>query len=1549
MNIILTGSTTGETGTITYEWKDGLGNSLSSGTLSGTTTQEVTSADTYTLTVIDDYNGAIDTESFTITDITGDPIADISSVTTEFVTDGQEIILYGTGSYGQYPESNLTYSWTATNGGILTGSTSSSSATAITGGTYTLIVTDTYNQCTGTTSITLTEIVRVNPTAIIIGDNLLTCDVTSLVLNGNTSYGAEALTYLWSGTTGGGITTPLTGQTITVISGGTYGLVVSEPNSGNSSELITFEVTESINPPTVNILKPDGIVLSSSQPKIRLSTTVVADETYNWATLDGNIISGNTYEILLDSEGTYTLTVTNSVTGCESSSGQTITITNATLPIVNINGDNVINCNITSLVLDGSTSTGTGTLNYLWTTDVGNIVGSTTGQTITVDSGGIYTLTVTDDVGVSSKSKTINENSTLPTTTIDTPDGLVLSVAQPSLTLSSTIIDNDYSYLWSTTGGTITTPTTSSITIEDVGFYSLQITNIISGCEDIDTVEVTVNNTVPVAKITLALPELPSGSGSGSGITCDRINITLSGNTSTGEPILTYQWSGTTSGLLGTVSAQTITTGDTYWLEVTDGNGNKDVTSITIAEDLDVPTATIDSPDGTEVSVGQPSLTLSSTTIDNDYDYLWSATTSGNIIGVTTGDTITIDSDGIYMLTITNTVSGCEDSDSIEITVDTTVPAAKINGDNLLTCDVTSLVLDGSTSSGVAPLTYLWSKTGGTITTPLTGQTITIEDAGFYGLEVTDGNTATNFIIHDEVTENITLPTTTIDTPDGLEISVGQLTLVLSSTTIDNDYSYLWSTTGGTITTPTTSTITVEDAGFYSLLITNTVTGCEDIDTKEVTVDDTAPIARITLALPELPSGSGSGSGITCDRINITLSGHTSVGIPTLTYQWSGTTSGLLGTASTETITTGDTYWLEVTDGNTNTNVTSITIAEDLDVPTATIDYPDGLILHAGQTSLTLSSTTIDNDYSYLWSTTGGTITTPTAPTITVTDGGFYSLQITNTISGCEDSDTVEVTVDNTVPIAKITLELTDILGEGTGSGITCDRINITLSGHTSVGAPTLTYQWSGTTSGLLGTGLTETITTGDTYWLEVTDGNGNKNVTSKIIAEDLDVPTATIDYPDGLEISVGQPSLTLSSTTIDNDYTYLWSTTGGTITIPTTSSITVTDGGFYSLLITNTISGCEDSDTVEVTVDDTVPVAKIRYVNTSITTLTCDVTSLGLKGTASTGVAPLTYLWSTTDGTITTPLTGDTITVTGVGTYGLEVTDGNTATDFAIREVTQNITLPTVNILKDPNITELSANNPSIILSSTTIDNDYSYLWSKTGGTITTPTTSSITVTSADTYTLTITNVITGCEAEDTVNITLKPPGDYPTVRINGNELLTCDVTSLVLDGSASTGISALDYLWTTDVGNIVGSTTGQTITVDSAGTYRLTVTDNTSEEGLLEVTVIEDITNPVSIITKTPNDVNLTFTNPSKVLSALDSTSSNGLVYLWGGPITGTVTGNTITVTEAGTYTLTVTDIITGCNNQSEVEIFKDPNPPVAIISGDTTIYICNTSGVK
>lgn len=339
----------------------------------------------------------------------------------------------------------------------------------------------------------------------------------------------------------------------------------------------------------------------------------------------------------------------------------------------------------------------------------------------------------------------------------------------------------------------------------------------------------------------------------------------------------------------------------------------------------------------------------------------------------------------------------------------------------------------------------------------------------------------------------------------------------------------------------------------------------------------------------------------------------------------------------------------------------------------------------------------------------------------------------------------------------------------------------------------------------------------------------------------------------------------------------YLW-TPGG----ETTATKSVSGAGLYKLTVTNA-SGCQSSDSVNIVATVTTP----PVITASGPGAICQGDSLTLTSSRTTG-----NTWST-------GVTTQSITVSTAGSYTVSYNDGS-----GCGVLTSLAFIVTVNSLPSVTISgslDICIGNQNVLDAGSGFS---SYLWS-TG-----ETTQTISVGNAGIYSVRVTNS-NGCRnsaSVTTVYTTLAAP------VITGN-LSFCPGGSTVLD--AGTGYSS--YLWSTGA-------TSQTITVTTAGNYDVEVS-NANGCTASQAVVTSLFTPPVPSISGAPGFC----AGGSTVLTA----NAGYAGYLWS---TGS-TAQSITVSTAGTYSVTVTDN-NGCTGSTSIIIAVFPNP-APVISG--TLSFC------
>lgn len=331
------------------------------------------------------------------------------------------------------------------------------------------------------------------------------------------------------------------------------------------------------------------------------------------------------------------------------------------------------------------------------------------------------------------------------------------------------------------------------------------------------------------------------------------------------------------------------------------------------------------------------------------------------------------------------------------------------------------------------------------------------------------------------------------------------------------------------------------------------------------------------------------------------------------------------------------------------------------------------------------------------------------------------------------------------------------------------------------------------------------------------------------------------------------------------------------------TQSIKVTTAGTYTVTVSNA-AGCSSSDSIKtyipVTITPTITAGKTSF---------CPGDSIVLKSSQVGG-----NTWSTGS-------TKDSIYVKTAASFTVSYNDGSGCGITTSAPITT-----TINSIPVVSISGQTAICPG---GSTTLDagNFSSYKWN-TGAT-----TRTITVSSAATYSVTVTNA-SGCKGTGSATTTLSTK---PTPAITGT-LSFCPGGSTTLN--AGTGYSS--YAWT-------GGATTATNTVSTAGTYTVTVTNAAGCSGSASASV-STYTLPTPYIT----GGNGICPSGSTTLTA----NAGYAGYLWSSPSAATTPS--INATTTGSYSVTVTDN-NGCVGTSASKTLVQYSNPTPTISG--TLSFC------
>jgi len=490
-----------------------------------------------------------------------------------------------------------------------------------------------------------------------------------------------------------------------------------------------------------------------------------------------------------------------------------------------------------------------------------------------------------------------------------------------------------------------------------------------------------------------------------------------------------------------------------------------------------------------------------------------------------------------YTVVETITATGITNSHSVVVTLNS-LPAAVAGSDRTITQNT-------STQIGAADVpgsTFSWSSVPGEFTSTVSNPTVSpLVTTTYTVVETITDTGATN--THSVVVTVNPLPAAVAGADRA--ICVNASTQIGAATVPGSTYSWSSIPAGftSTVSNPTVSPLVTTT---YTVVETITATGTTNSHNVIVTVNP----------IPTAIAGA--------DRA-ICLNSNTQIGaaaIPGNTYSWTSTPAGFTSTTSNPTVTplVTTTYTLVETITATGCQKSnSVIVTVDLLPPTASVISAGGPTTICADGSVTLSG-----NIGGTWST--GAVT----PSILVNTAGDYF--VTNT-SGCG----VDVTSNHII----VTVNPLPAAVAGADRAI-CLNVSTTLGAAAVVGS---TYSWSSSPAGFSSTLANPTaapvVTTTYTV-VETTTATGCTNTHSVIVTV----------YPLPAAIAGSNRDICINTTTQIGGAnvagtTYSWTSVpiGFTSTIanPTVTPLVNTT---YTVIQTNTATGCINSNSVVVTVN---------------------------------------------------------------------------------------------------------------------------------------------------------------------------------------------------------------------------------------------------------------------------------------------------------------------------------------------------------------------------
>lgn len=1441
----------------------------------------------YTI-VFESFNQCDSAVSFSL--VVLDPVAVIPPPANSIDCNSSGVVLTSTGST---PIGQASYAWNNANWSFLAG-TATYNATLT--GTYYLIITQTAGgiQCRDTASVVVTGNTT-PPGATATGGNI-NCINSQVTLQSNSPTGG--VTYSWAGIGINPSNQFL--QNPTVNAAGTYTVTVRNPANGCTSTA-TVTVLGDLTPPSALVA---GDTITCAQANVTINgTTNVPTATWNWTGPGINPGNQSLEDPTVSVSGTYNVTVTNTINGCTNTATTTVDL-NTAIPTVSAGPDQTLTCTLPNTNLQGSGNGGGQPITFSWTGP--NNFQSNLAQP-NVNAGGTYILTVLNTLNGCSLKDTvlIDVNQALPTASAGTDS--IITCAEPTVSLigSGSSQGANFTALWN--GPDINPGNQNSYNpvVGVQGTYTLLITNTTNGCTSTDQVVVDINTNLPTAS-----------AGTDQQLTCTNPGgVTLNGS---GTPAnILFLWTGPgIGGNNDTLANPVVTQPGTYDLVTTDPiNGCTATDQVIVTQDANVPTAAGGPDHVLNCTVTSVNLDGSASSSGAGITYTWSGP-GINASNVNLQSPGGLSQPGTYNLTVTNTNNSCLNTDVVVISIDTVAPNADAGNALILNCFNNSIdTLDASGSSTGSIFSLLWSGPGITPANENQVHPVINNEPGTYQLVVTNTDNTCTATAQVTVTSDIVAPVADAGT-DVIVDCVTTSTSIGGNSSTGPNFTYTWTGPDITPANANQAAPVVSIPGNYVLVVTNSINGCTASNDMEVITNSVYPSAL-----------AGNDGLITCANPAAVLDGSASDNGPNFQIVWTG--PGINGGNQNQpapSVNQPGTYILTITN-TTNSCISkdTVVVAENTVVPTASAGLDIVLNCQLTNTNIDGSQSTVSPTITYVWTGPGinGTNQDDQSPAINVP--GTYNLVVTDTDNGCSAIDQVVVTQDNVNPTASA----------GADGLITCAQLTQVLDGSGSSTGVLFTYIWQG--PGINGTNFnlqSPTVNASGTYTVTVTNTQ-NFCTAVDVVVVNLDqiAPAAAAGIDATLTCAITDIQLNAGQSASGPNITYAWSGPG-IIGGQTTTTPTINEPGAYVLTVTDNANGCTSIDEVDVNQDILPP---ITVAGTDLT-ITCANAAAGvtLNSTGSSTGANFGYLWAgpginATNETLANP------TVLVPGTYTLVITNlvnGCTAEDAALVNADQN--LPTADAGQDQTITCAITSVVLDATGSSTPTGSLSYSWSGPGINGGNSANDMPTVLQSGIYNLTVTNTVTGCSASDQVEVLLDTQS--PTIAAT-SEIITCTdpVSTVTVTTSATNSV----FHWEgPDVNN--GNNDNQTILVDVAGLYAVTVTGPNGCTAVTSTIVEEDENVPQGAAEGTTlnclNNGNSTISG--QVLSPAGSTFS------WSGPGIGTVTTETVNVTQPGVYTFTIV-APNGCVRPITVNVLSDFQAPTIIAVANQTID-CNTTEV-
>ncbi len=567
-------------------------------------------------------------------------------------------------------------------------------------------------------------------------------------------------------------------------------------------------------------------------------------------------------------------------------------------------------------------------------------------------------------------------------------------------------------------------------------------------------------------------------------------------------------------------------------------------------------------------------------------------------------------------------------------------------------------------------------------------------------------------------------------------------------------------------------------------------------------VATTAGVSVIVTAPPTLTAALDASSDLCYDTVNkVTFVVNVTGGTAPFSYSLDGQAGQ---TSNTFTNVLPGTHSILVTDSNNCTStIANIEIAPELKAVTNATKALDCSASSAAIITGTMTGGKAPFTVTVLSGTGPGTISYPTTTTFTYTTAvaSTYKFQITDA-KGC--TTTTTATIDPITNPTASAVATNPSCNNGTDG-------QITITGAGGSGGFTYSFNGGPFTAPAINTGLNAFVGAVNTkdYTYQVKDSKG---CLSPVYTITLNNPTLVVASASIVPNTTCSTTTVITSAGTGGSGTYTYSFNGSaTYTSTNTLSVTNTTAAQTITYSVKDAKGCIDTKTIIIPAYN--PPTDITF--SVPAAITCTATSTSITLTPVGGVAPFTYV------IISGPTVGSSVTgtFTGLtpGNYVFEVKDANGCTKQASKTIAAAPTIAVAGAKTDIKCFGTTDGTATFTVTGASSLGNYNYTLSPNVGTIT-KTGNVVTVTGlpANTYTLTVTDITTGC-ISNTASVTVIAPTQI-AFTLDASKISCNNKISTISFPTLSGGTPGYTYAYAKSPSAVPNTAYGSLTTVDTA-----------------------------------------------------------------------------------------------------------------------------------